>query len=147
MTKFALVQGGVVENIIVADEDFARTLRAQYERVEALEPWEATGLSVSPGWRWHPVLGPKPPVDSGPDVPQVLTRAQAIGALILAGLDEAVDAAIDAIEDPTQRKLVRNDWTNRLTFERDNPTLLALAKGLGLSSLQLDNLFIQGKAL
>lgn len=80
-------------------------------------------------------------------VPQSITRAQAIGALILAGLDELVQPAIDAIPDPVQRKLAQNDWDNRLHFERDNPTLNALAAVLGLTDTQLDNLFIAGVAL
>lgn len=80
-------------------------------------------------------------------VPQSLTRAQAIGALILAGLDEQVQPAIDSIEDPMQRKLAQNDWDNRQTFERGHPTLVALAAALGLSDEQLDQLFIVGAGL
>lgn len=82
-----------------------------------------------------------------PVVPQSITRAQAVGALILAGLDERVTQAIDAIPNTLQRRLVRNDWENRLTFERDNPTLMALSRMLEMSEVDLDQLFIKGSQL
>ena len=82
-----------------------------------------------------------------PSVPQSITRAQAIGTLILAGLDDEVQPAIDAIADPILRKLAQNDWDNRLTFERDNATLNHLAQAIGMTSEQLDQLFIQAATL
>ena len=82
-----------------------------------------------------------------PTVPQSLSRAQARAALILAGLIDQVQPAIDTIADPLQRALVQNDWDNRSTFDRDNPTLLALAEALGLTDAQLDDLFVQGAKL
>lgn len=81
------------------------------------------------------------------EVPQSITRAQAIGALILSGLDDDVQPAIDAIENPMHRKLAQNDWDNRLTFERDNPTLIGLAAAMGMSESDLDQLFIQAAQL
>lgn len=80
-------------------------------------------------------------------VPQKLSRAQARGALILAGLIDHVQPAIDAIEDPLQRALAQNDWDNRLEFERPHPQLLAIAGALGLTDEQIDNLFITGATL
>lgn len=79
-----------------------------------------------------------------PTVPQSLSRAQARAALILAGLIDQVQPAIDTIADPLQRALVQNDWDNRSTFDRDNPTLLSLSSALGLTDAQLDGLFIEG---
>ena len=84
---------------------------------------------------------------TAPVIPHSITRAQARAALILAGLIGQVQPAIDAIVDPLQRALVQNDWDNRLTFERDNATLLALATALGLTDAQLDDLFVQGAKL
>lgn len=79
--------------------------------------------------------------------PQVVTRAQARAALILAGLIDQVQPLIDAIPDSIQRALAQNDWDNRQTFERNHPTMLQLASGLGLTSEQLDGLFTQAAAL
>lgn len=82
-----------------------------------------------------------------PIVPQVLSRAQARGALILAGLIDQVQSAIDSIEDPLQRALVQNDWDNRLDFQRDYPHLLSIASAMGLTDEQIDQLFIEGAKL
>lgn len=80
-------------------------------------------------------------------VPQSLTRAQARAALIVSGLIDQVQPAIDAIQDPVQRALVQNDWDNRLTFERNNTTLLALSGLLGLADGAIDELFRLGVTL
>lgn len=86
-------------------------------------------------------------VDQGVYVPQKLSRAQARGALILAGLIDHVQPALDAISDPLQRALAQNDWDNRLEFERTHPQLLAIAGALGLTDEQIDQLFITGATL
>lgn len=70
-----------------------------------------------------------------------ITRAQAKAALIISGLIGQVQPAIDAIPDPLQRALAQNDWDERLTFERSNPTLAAMAAALGMTDAQLDDLF------
>ncbi|MCE9664535.1 hypothetical protein LY622_13935 [Halomonas sp. M5N1S17] len=58
--------------------------------------------------------------------------------LILAGLDEQVEAAIDGIEDVIERKLTRA-WYNRSTvWERTNPQFVALGYALGLTDDQID---------
>lgn len=72
-------------------------------------------------------------------VPRIVTRAQGIAALILSGKDTLVQQVIDSVADPVQRKLAQNDWNNRLTFERDNPRLNAIAAAL---SIDLDAMFI-----
>lgn len=77
-----------------------------------------------------------------PAVPAEVTRRQAIQALFLAGILSNVQAAIDAIPDATQRGMVQIEWEDSLNFERSRPTLIALATALGLSSTDLDNLFI-----
>lgn len=80
-------------------------------------------------------------------VPQVISRAQAKLALLGVGLLSAVQSAIDAVPDPAMRAAMQIEWDDRLTFERTNPTLIALATGLGMSSTQLDQLFIVGATL
>jgi hypothetical protein len=80
------------------------------------------------------------PADPLPQVvPHSVTRAQAIAALILTGKRAQVQLVIDSIPDPVQRELAQNDWDNRLTFERDNPRLVAIAAAL---SIDLDEMFI-----
>ena len=76
-----------------------------------------------------------------------ITRAQAKAALIISGLIAQVQPAIDAIPDPLQRALAQNDWDERLHFERSNPTLAAMAAALGMTDVQLDDLFALAASL
>ena len=71
-------------------------------------------------------------------VPASVTNAQGKAALILMGKDTAVETIIDNIVDPTERKLAWNDYNNRLTWERSNARLQAIA---ALADLDLDALF------
>lgn len=80
-------------------------------------------------------------------VPTEVTRRQAKQALLLNGLLPSVQPAIDAIPDPTQRAMIQIEWDDSQVFERDRPALIALGTALGLSSAQLDALFIQASTL
>ena len=71
-------------------------------------------------------------------VPASVTNAQGKAALILMGKDTAVETIIDNIVDQTERKLAWNDYNNRLTWERSNARLQAIA---ALADLDLDALF------
>ena len=75
-------------------------------------------------------------------VPASVTRRQAKQALLLNGLLANVQPAIDAIPDATQRAMIQIEWDDSQVFERDRPALIALGSALGLTSVQLDDLFI-----
>ena len=80
-------------------------------------------------------------------VPQTVTRRQARQALLLAGLLDNVQPAIDSIEEPVQRSMAQIEWDDSQQFERKRPLLIALAAALGLGEEALDNLFIQAAQL
>lgn len=80
-------------------------------------------------------------------VPQSVTRRQARQALRLAGVLDMVQPAIDAIPDPMQRGLMQDEWDDSQTFERQRPALLQLAGALGLTSAQVDQLFVTAAGL
>lgn len=80
-------------------------------------------------------------------IPAKVTRRQARQALLLAGKLSAVQPAIDAIADPTQRALVQIEWEDSLEFERNRPSLIALATAIGLDATGIDALFVQAAAL
>jgi len=82
-----------------------------------------------------------------PHVPHSVTRRQARQALLLAGLLSQVQPAIDAITNPTMRALTEIEWNDSLHFERDRPALIGLATALGMTSAQLDQLFITASKL
>lgn len=85
-----------------------------------------------------PYVEPPPPP---PYVPQIVTRRQARQALLLADKLHLVQPAIDAIADPLQRGMVQIEWDDSQTFERQRPTLIALATALGMDDAELDALF------
>lgn len=84
-----------------------------------------------------------------PLVPASVTARQAVQALLLVGITEAmVEAAIAAVPDPVQRGLVSAEWRRSQTFERHRPSLVALATtALGMTTAQLDQLFIVADSL
>lgn len=80
-------------------------------------------------------------------VPAKVTRRQARQALLIAGLLDDVQPAINAIADPMQRGLAQIEWDDAQEFDRHRPLLMQLATALGLDDEALDNLFIQAGAL
>ncbi len=94
-----------------------------------------------------PYVAPPAPPPAPPVVPQVVTRRQARQALLLADKLQLVQPAIDAIADPLQRGLLQIEWDDSQTFERQRPTLIALATALGMDDAELDALFTQAAAL
>ena len=76
-------------------------------------------------------------------VPQSVTMAQARKALILGGVSiTAVTAALADIPDETERQLAETDWEYSTTVRRDSPLVASLAPLLGLTSEQIDALFV-----
>ena len=64
------------------------------------------------------------------------SRFQARAALHGAGLLSAVEAAVAAAS-----PIVQIAWADAAEFQRDSPTIAALAAGLGMSEAQVDGLF------
>ncbi|HWI02405.1 MAG TPA: hypothetical protein VNT52_01005 [Acidimicrobiales bacterium] len=89
------------------------------------------------------IYTPEPPE---PGVPQRVTMRQARQALILAGLDQAVEDAIDSLPEP-HNKLARAEWEYSQTVERDRPFVQMLAPALGLDDAALDALFVHAASL
>ena len=84
------------------------------------------------------IKAPEPPIP----VPATVSKRQAKQQLLTVGLLSQVQIAIDSIEDPTERQLVQIFWDDSQEYERNHPTLTALATGfLGLTDEMLDDLF------
>lgn len=90
--------------------------------------------------------GPAPIAPSDP-FPQVVTMRQARLALLAIGKLAHVATAIAAIPDPMQRQAAQIEWEYSATVERNRPFVQMLAPALGLSSAQLDQLFIEAAKL
>ena len=72
-------------------------------------------------------------------VPESVSSRQGMQQLIIAGLDELVESAIDGIGDVTQRKLTRAWFLRATEWERDNPQFIGLMQELGLTDQQADD--------
>ena len=85
-------------------------------------------------------LGNTPePVDIIPvPVPQIISRFQAKAVLLQMELLDDVETLIASAS-----PIVKLAWENAIEFNRQSPSLLAMASALGLSSEQLDALFIE----
>ena len=79
-------------------------------------------------------------------VPKVVTMRQARLALLGAGLLPGVTAAINAMGSP-MKEAAQIEWEYSQTVERQRGFVLLLGAALGLTELQLDNLFVAAGAL
>lgn len=70
--------------------------------------------------------------------PQAVTRFQARAALLQAGLLDQVNTMM---ADPGTPAIAKLAWQDAQEFRRNSPTVLAMAAALGLSDVQLDQLF------
>ena len=75
-------------------------------------------------------------------VPEAVSRAQGKAALILAGLWDAVTQYVEGIEDNTTKLLAETALYDTQEWRRDSPFLVECAAALGMSSEDLDELFI-----
>lgn len=89
------------------------------------------------------VFTPPPPVSL---IPSVLTMRQARLALFTAGLINSVQAAINALPSPDKEK-AQIEWDYSNEVQRHNGFVSQLAPALGLTSEQVDALFVTGAAL
>lgn len=77
-----------------------------------------------------------------PIVPASISRRQAKQQLSADGKLALVQPMIDAITDLKARELVQIYWDDSTDFDRDHPTLIQFAYGLGLTDEELDIMFI-----
>lgn len=81
-------------------------------------------------------------LDTPEPVPSSITNFQARAALMQAGLFDQGDAAAKAAGG-----VAHQAWEYGNVFERNSPTIAALAAGLGLSAKQVDDLFVVASGL
>jgi hypothetical protein len=117
------------------------------------EPPPITSTTTTPGeeranwsglaWVVVPFVTAPPPQYP---VPAAVTMRQARLALLGAGLLSSVDAAIDAMSEPT-KSAARIEWEYSNELQRSNPLVLALGPALNLTSEQIDALFVAASTL
>lgn len=129
MARYAIVQGGVVVNVIEADAGFAGTVGG------------IASETASPGdlYSGGVFTRPAPPA---PPVPASVSMAQARIAMARAGISEAtVDALIEALPNGLTKTEARIWWQRSNEVQRAHPVVALMAPALGLDSDDLDELF------
>ena len=90
------------------------------------------------------ILNPPAP----PPVLPTLTSRQLRLGLVANGISlPSVEAAIDAIEDPTDREVARIEWEYATTFERSHPLIEQVGAALGLTPEQIDDMWTEAATL
>ncbi len=79
-------------------------------------------------------------------VPQSITPRQARLALLGVGLLDQVQAAMDALDEPTKTAALI-EWEYAVSIERGSAWVANMAGALGLTAEQLDDLFRQASQL
>jgi hypothetical protein len=135
-TRCALVDdAGLVVNVILADPDgFLPPDGLALRRCE----------DAAPGDRWNGGTFLKPAPPPAP-VPDAITALQARRALRQAGLLSAAIAAVNAAADSDPDALDAFEYAT--TWRRDAPWVGRLAPAIGLSSVQVDDLFRAGATM
>lgn len=133
MKNYAVIQNNTVTNVIVWDGEGEFTLAPGMTLtvIENLPSGVWMGWSLNNG-TWSPPVPPKP------TVPVQITSTQARRVINAAGLRPSVEAAVAQADKATQ-----DLWYTAEFIERDNPLVISLGAALGLTSKQLDDLFIQ----
>jgi len=106
-------------------------------------------LPTTPQESWRLIDGEIVSVEteeSAPQVPASVTMRQARLALLGAGILDQVEAAIDALPEPP-RTAARIEWDFSSEVFRERDFVLMLGDTLGLTSEQMDNLFITAATL
>lgn len=79
-------------------------------------------------------------------IPQVVTMRQARLALLSDGLLANVETALASLSEP-DKSAASIEWEYSQTVERQRPFVLTLGALLGLTSIELDDLFILASTL
>jgi len=81
-------------------------------------------------------------------IPESISARQIRMWLVLHNISlEAVEQAINSIEDPIQKQLINIEWEYAPYVERNHPWINTLGSILGLNSQQIDEAFIEASIL
>lgn len=139
----AILNNNTVEYVynIESDEEI-RDLMSKNQLVVNVDDYE---VPPAAGWVLQGVVI-VPPITVAV-VPEKVTPRQIRIALTLAGISESfIDSAIDALSEPN-RSVAKITWEYSTEVLRNNPLILSLAPAMGLTSEQVDRLFIQAAKL
>lgn len=131
MERFAIIENGIVGNIVIADAEFAQE-----------QGWLAAPDDVEIGWTYDgndfaaPVVSP----EEIRAAIRPITMRQARLALLAAGVLGDVAPALAALPSP-HRDAAEIEWEYASEVRRDAPLIAAIGSALGLTEDQIDDLF------
>lgn len=128
--KYARIENGLVAEIIHTDP--AGLFHPSRVWVECPD-------NVAEGWSYDGE-GFAPPAPVAAPAPTSCTNSQGMLALLQVGKLDAVEAAIEAIADPLEKRKAQIEY-QRATWERDNAFLQTMWAQLGGTPEELDALF------
>ena len=136
--------GGFYDRAIHGDNIPADAVEITREEWLALLAGQAEGKMIVAGKDGKPELQDPPPPQ--PIVPAQVTRRQAKLALHHAGLLKRVESAIAEMPE-AEREVAEIEWNEALHIERHASFTEQMAAVLGLSSADLDALFIAAEQM
>ena len=135
--KYAFIKNNVALEVVQTDP-FMLFVQPYAEQFQEVDDTCQNGCILQDG-NWI-----QPPVVVA--VPQEVTMRQARLALLENGLLANVQPAINSLPEPDKTK-AQIEWEYSNALQRGNPFVAVLGAALGLSSQDLDDLFIQASAL
>lgn len=141
MAKYAILNNNIVEQIVEIHCSLELTNISKANQLVV----EVTEYEVLPekGWTLEGTKLVKPKIV----VPKSITPRQLRIALVLLGIDNSViEDTIETLQEPL-RSIAKITWEYSTEIHRDNPVLIQLAPVIGMTSQQLDQIFIKASTL
>jgi len=149
MTQQALVVNGKVVAVdtftVTADALVGLDIVVPFSSVPSYVLLTTFPDYVAPGWAYDGANFTAPAAPT-PTPPDAITMRQCRLALHNAGLLDSVATVISGLL-TTMQATAQIEWDYSSTVLRDSPLVAAIATGLTLSSMQLDQLFITAATL
>lgn len=106
--------------------------------------WSDAELSAIGLERYEPPVVEPKPVDP---LTLPLNRVQFKAMLKIAGVEQKVRQAVAGIADPVQQAVAEAKLEESDSYDRDNPLFALLAPAVGLTSAEIDALWVQAQEI
>ena len=130
MARYAIIEDGVVTNLVEATAKFAKS-----------QGWIACP-EAGIGWTWDGEAFLPPPALQTGLIPATVSMRQARLALLAADLLDPVETAIAAMDGAAGRA-AQIEWEYATEVKRDSPLVAGLVQALQLDEETLDKLFLE----
>lgn len=135
--NYAVIENGIVTNVIVADEAFIADYEAHCAPYHEVHEDDNLIARIGDAYVGGMFITPS----QASPIPQSITRIQAMKVMKSMGLWDTFKAVIASNQD------AQDEWDLATELQRSNEFVLALMPILNLTSEQLDELFTQASVL